>query len=118
VLNASEAMPDGGRIRIGGSAVPDDAPQEPANSSRNRAMERRKSGSVEISVTDNGIGVLPEAMERVFDPFFTSKDDGSGLGLAAVHQIVEEHGGNVRFESVAGEGTIVRVRFPRGEVAA
>ena len=72
---------------------------------------------VEIVVSDNGLGVLPETLERVFDPFFTTKDNGSGLGLAAVHQIVEEHGGIVRFESRQGQGTTVRVRFPRGEVA-
>jgi len=118
VLNAAEAMPDGGQMRISAVAVDGPASQETATSDRNVALDQPKAGSVEIVVSDDGVGVEPETLERVFDPFFTTKDDGSGLGLAAVHQIVEEHGGVVRLSSAPGRGTTVTVRFPQAREGA
>jgi two-component system sensor histidine kinase PilS (NtrC family) len=112
LLNAVQAMPEGGRIRISVSEVGGE-PQEGASEGRNEA----KGGAafVEVAVADTGIGMAPEVLERIFDPFFTTRPDGSGLGLATVHRIVEANGGNLRVESSVGEGTVLRVRFPRRE---
>jgi two-component system sensor histidine kinase PilS (NtrC family) len=114
LLNAVQAMPEGGRIRISVGEV-GGQPQEGVSEGRNEA----KGGGafVEVAVADTGIGMAPEVLERIFDPFFTTRPDGSGLGLATVHRIVEANGGNLRVESSVGEGTVLRVRFPRREEA-
>ena len=73
---------------------------------------------VEIAVMDQGVGVSAEAAEHVFDPFYTTRPEGPGLGLATVHRIVEHHGGLVRLDRGCGEwSTVVRVRLSRAEVA-
>jgi two-component system sensor histidine kinase PilS (NtrC family) len=110
VLNACQAMPSGGRLRI--SARPAAEPEPQGGSREGRREVAEKSCGVEISVADEGIGIAPEVMERIFDPFFTTRREGSGLGLATVHRIVEEHGGSIRVESAPGKGTSVRVRLP------
>ncbi|MBW2289395.1 MAG: PAS domain S-box protein [Deltaproteobacteria bacterium] len=116
VLNASEAMPDGGRLRVVARGFPGELPQEFTSVDRSEALQPAKYGWAEIAVSDTGIGMSPDVCERVFDPFFTTKASGSGLGLAAVHRIVSEHSGTARLESVVGQGTTVRLRFPRAEV--
>jgi two-component system sensor histidine kinase PilS (NtrC family) len=115
VLNAAEAMAEGGGLLVSAGALPGEAPQASAHFDRNEAMEQKKSDWAEIAIADRGEGVPPDVVERIFDPFFTTKKRGSGLGLAAVHRIVEDHGGSVRLESTVGEGTTVRLRFPRSE---
>jgi two-component system sensor histidine kinase PilS (NtrC family) len=115
VLNAAQAMAEGGGLLVSAAALPGEAPQASVNVGRNEGMERKKSDWAEIAIADRGAGVPPDVLERVFDPFFTTKEQGSGLGLAAVHRIVEDHGGSVRLESTVGEGTTVRLRFPRAE---
>jgi len=116
VLNASEAMPEGGRLTVSTRAFPGELPQEFSKVDRNEALEPAKYGWAEIAVADTGMGIAPDVCERVFDPFFTTKSSGSGLGLAAVHRIISEHSGFAKLESVLGEGTTVRLRFPRAEV--
>jgi two-component system sensor histidine kinase PilS (NtrC family) len=113
VRNAAEAMPAGGRLLIAARRIPAAAPQDRPQGRRNE--ERGKSGWVEISVGDEGAGIAPEIRERIFDPFFTTKRGGSGLGLAAVHRIVEDHGGSIRLDSEPGRGTVVRLRLPGAE---
>lgn len=66
----------------------------------------------EIEVRDNGIGMDEETVARIFDPFFTLKEDGNGLGLAITHGIIEQHGGAVEVDSVLGQGTRFIVRLP------
>lgn len=75
---------------------------------------RHADGEVEVTVRDDGKGIAPEHMPRIFDPGFTTKGVGvgTGLGLAIVHQIVEEHGGRIEIESEPDRGTTVRVRLP------
>jgi signal transduction histidine kinase len=72
-------------------------------------------GQVEIVFRDTGAGIPPNVVDRIFDPFFSTKDvgHGTGLGLYLTHQIVEQHGGTIRVESKVGEGTTVTIRLPR-----
>ena len=69
-------------------------------------------GAVELRVSDTGGGIPPEAVARVFDPFYSTKERGTGLGLAFVQQVVQEHGGTVRCDSQPGRGTTFTLRFP------
>lgn len=68
-----------------------------------------------VSFADTGGGISPEQLGKVFEPYFTTKPTGSGLGLLIVHRIVREHGGEVEFESEEGEGTTVSIYLPRSE---
>ena len=67
---------------------------------------------IEIAVEDDGAGIPPEVLPRLFDPFFSTKEGGSGLGLALTQQIVRDHGGYLRVDSVVGRGTTFTVSVP------
>ena len=67
---------------------------------------------VVLSVADTGPGVAPETIERMFNPFFTTRRTGTGLGLAIVHRIVDAHGGHIRIQSKRHKGTVVVVELP------
>jgi len=67
---------------------------------------------VRISVKDNGPGIPPEQIASVFDPFFSTKESGTGLGLTLVQQVVQEHGGTVACSSEPGEGTVFKISLP------
>jgi two-component system NtrC family sensor kinase len=69
-------------------------------------------GAVEVQVRDTGGGVPPGDLTRIFEPFYSTKERGTGLGLAFTQQVVEEHGGTIRCESAVGEGTTFTLRFP------
>jgi PAS domain S-box-containing protein len=73
---------------------------------------RRSSDRVEIDVEDNGSGISDDRRERVFEPFFTSKGHGTGLGLAVVKQVIEAHGGHVWFDTSEGQGTTFHLSLP------
>jgi CheY-like chemotaxis protein len=102
-VNARDAMPDGGTIRIR-------TENAPASGS-----EAIAGPSVAISVIDTGHGIPPEAIERVFDPFFTTKPPGkgTGLGLSQVYGFVKQSSGNIEISSRPGEGTTVRFWLPK-----
>lgn len=108
LLNAAQAMPDGGRMRL--AAAPIRAPQGAGPKGRN--VHEEALAQVEITVSDTGVGIRPDVLERVFDPFFTTKPKGSGLGLPTVHRIIEDHGGSLRIESEVGQGTAIHIRLP------
>ena len=92
-LNACQAMPDGGTLRIGC-----------------RAAARKR---VEIEVEDTGMGIPPENLNRIFDLYFTTKEKGSGIGLSMVYRIVQLHDGDVEVQSTPGRGTTFKLVFPQ-----
>jgi PAS domain S-box-containing protein len=102
--NALDAMPTGGRLtlRVGWADAGGVAPR------RHGAGARR----VRIEIADSGVGIAPGDADRVFNPFFSTKDGGTGLGLALTHKIVEDHGGSIDFRSLTGAGTTFRLDIP------
>jgi signal transduction histidine kinase len=68
--------------------------------------------TVEIAVTDSGAGISPEVGRRLFEQFFTTKPQGTGLGLSISRQIVEEHGGKIRWSSAPGTGATFTMALP------
>jgi two-component system, NtrC family, sensor kinase len=89
--NSAEAMPAGGPVRIATRAVP---------------------GGGEIEVEDHGTGLPPEVEAQLFRPFFTTKPDGTGLGLSSSQRSIEAHGGQIRYQTRPGEGTTFVVFLP------
>ena len=67
---------------------------------------------VRIEIEDTGIGIRADDADRVFNPFFSTKDGGTGLGLALTHKIVVDHGGSIDFRSASGGGTTFRIELP------
>jgi two-component system sensor histidine kinase PilS (NtrC family) len=79
-----------------------------------RVEARRAADQATITVEDDGPGISPDRLTRIFDPFYTTKQKGTGLGLATSHAVVAEHGGRIDLESEVGKGTKVVVRLPTG----
>jgi two-component system nitrogen regulation sensor histidine kinase GlnL len=71
--------------------------------------------AIAVEISDDGPGVRSEDLEKLFTPFYTTRDRGTGLGLALCHKLVEEHRGSLRLQSRFGEGTTVRVVLPAAE---
>lgn len=90
VLNAVQAMPQGGTLTV---------------SAQNITPSSNASRSVSISLADTGTGIPENALQRIFDPYFTTKPQGNGLGLATSYSIIKKHGGEIKVESTVGEGT-------------
>jgi two-component system sensor histidine kinase PilS (NtrC family) len=116
LVNAAQAMPQGGAVRIETRASAGRSPQEGRSSGR---MDEDKPVWAEITVLDQGAGIPKEIVDRVFDPFFTTKAGGTGLGLAIVHRVIAEHHGVVRVERGSrGFRTAIRLSLPRAELAS
>lgn len=112
LLNAAQAMPGGGVLRL--SACPREEPRAQDEMEPIRTMQEAQGApGVEICIADTGVGIAPEVLEHIFDPFFTTKPAGTGLGLATVHRIVESNGGRLWVESAVGVGTTFRIWLPR-----
>jgi signal transduction histidine kinase len=91
VTNASQAMPDGGTITLGALL---------------------EEGLVKLTFRDQGSGISPDNIGKIFQPYFTTKDVGIGLGLAITERIIKEHGGGIEVESTVGTGTTITVSLP------
>jgi len=89
--NALQAMPDGGDLQV--ELVATDQ-------------------SLSVLFRDTGQGINAEQMSRIFNPYYTTKSTGTGLGLVIVERIVREHGGDLSVESDVGHGTLIRLSFP------
>jgi len=96
ILNALDAMPGGGRLMI--NAHPD-----------------FKANETVVSFLDTGEGIAPENLNKMFTPFFSTKEDGVGLGLCLAHQVISYHKGRINIESKLGQGTDIIVRLPFSE---
>jgi signal transduction histidine kinase len=99
IINARQAMPRGGRLTI-------------------EVRDNPRSQMAEVSVCDTGVGIPPEQLRLIFEPFYTTKEPdgeghgGSGLGLSVCRQIIEQHHGRIRVESVIGKGSKFTVKLP------
>jgi len=101
ILNAIQAMKGGGSMAIA-----------------TRPYAQDQGGQfVQVEIRDTGVGIPKENLDHIFDPFFTNKDEGSGLGLSISHQIVQEHGGHIAVESQVGTGTAFFINIPIGKPA-
>ncbi|GEJ58791.1 hybrid sensor histidine kinase/response regulator [Anaeromyxobacter diazotrophicus] len=109
ILNAVQAMPGGGTVAIGAAELDVAAGARPP-------LEPGR--YVEFTVRDTGVGVPPEHLGKIFDPYFTTKASGTGLGLATVYSIVKRHGGHVTAESAPGAGATFHVFVPAASGAA
>ena len=69
-----------------------------------------------IEIIDNGIGISKEKVVKIFEPYFTTKKSGHGIGMMIVHRIMRDHGGEVGIDSKEGSGTIVTLNFPRKSI--
>jgi signal transduction histidine kinase len=136
IRNAAEAMPDGGTISLAaqgvggngqtgnraighlGSESKSDVDAGSSDCQIAKLPRCQVAESVEVTVTDSGVGIAPEDRERVFEPFFTSKEGGTGLGLAISREIAVEHGGTLACESVPGNGATFRLTLPTAEVGS
>jgi two-component system NtrC family sensor kinase len=93
VLNGFEAMPAGGSLRL-------------------RCAPSGNGRHIELTCEDTGVGIPPDRLAKIFDPFFSTKEMGTGLGLSVVYGIVERHGGTIDIRSDVGKGTTVVIRLP------
>jgi len=93
ILNAAEAMTKGGSLTI-------------------RSVRAADGQSIVVSLADTGPGIPEEVRERIFDPFYTTKEHGTGLGLSISYGIVEQHGGTISVDSSLGKGSIFTIQLP------
>jgi PAS domain S-box-containing protein len=104
VLNADEAMPGGGTVTISTRNVP------AGEAESHEGLDRRD--YVAITIRDRGVGIPPENLGKIYDPYFSTKEKGRGLGLATAYSIVRNHDGRIEVSSEVGSGTAVTVLLP------
>jgi len=104
VINAKQAMPDGGKLSVEALNVIIESGD---------LIDNLESGEyIKVSITDQGIGIPEKIIDKVFDPFFSTKSSGSGLGLATCYSIIQKHKGHITVSSVAGEKTTFTIYLP------
>jgi len=96
-INSIQAIPDGGRIRVITSLHTD---------------SENHGGYVQIEISDTGSGIPQDELDKIFNPFYTTKHEGVGLGLAICHRIIEDHQGNIHLQSQEGLGTTFTISLP------
>jgi len=103
VAAACESLGEQGRVKVNTRVITDFHLVEGGHGDGKMAV---------VEIRDNGCGIKEEELEKIFTPFFTTKQKGSGLGMAISLKIIEEHGGLLRIDSAPGEGTTVAVLLP------
>ncbi|HMQ50625.1 MAG TPA: PAS domain S-box protein [Anaerolineae bacterium] len=98
VINAQQAMPNGGIITLSVSNI-----------------ETSEGKYVQITVQDEGVGIAPQHLDKIFDPYFTTKRTATGLGLAVTHSIISKHNGTITVDSQLNRGTIFTIRLPAAQ---
>jgi signal transduction histidine kinase len=93
ILNAIEAMPEGGTLSINSKWTAE---------------------TLQLEITDTGKGIAEDQIKKIFEPFYTTKEQGLGLGMAYAKKILEEHGGSISLDSKSGEGTTIHIIRPAG----
>jgi PAS domain S-box-containing protein len=106
VINAMQAMPEGGEINVKAENI---------SVGTENAYLINEGDYVRITIEDHGIGIKKEHLQKVFDPYFTTKQKGSGLGLAIVYSIIKKHNGYISVESDQGTGTTFEMLIPASE---
>jgi PAS domain S-box-containing protein len=109
VMNADQSMPEGGMLSIRAENVRLDA-----ENSRSLAA----GDYVKITIVDSGIGISREHLSKIFDPYFTTKETGSGLGLATSYMIIKKHGGDITVDSEQGRGSTFTIHLPASKQVA
>lgn len=109
IINAVQSMSVGGRIRVSAKLI------ESADDSE-APLDRGT--YVRLSIQDEGLGIAEDALPKVFDPYFTTKSEGSGLGLATAYSIAKNHGGAITVESELGVGSIFHLYLPASDAVA
>jgi signal transduction histidine kinase len=104
ILNAADAIPAGGTITI--------SVDEVTSHERLPEIETGPSRWLHWQVSDTGVGISPSVLDRIFEPLFTTKKQGTGLGLAVAQQIIKAHGGHLCVETTVGRGTTFHVFLP------
>ena len=102
VLNGIQSIDTEGKISIEAVARPADASNRP--------------GTIELAISDTGVGIPPEHLDRIFRPFYTTKRGGTGLGLSLCRRIISQHGGTLTVESKMKQGSRFLIRLPLREV--
>ncbi|MBI5204174.1 MAG: PAS domain S-box protein [Nitrospirae bacterium] len=106
IINAQQAMPEGGIIKVKAENITADA---------EHPLPLKGGKYLKISIKDHGIGISEEHLAKIFDPYFTTKQEGSGLGLASAYSIIKKHDGHITAESKLGEGTTFYIYLPASE---
>lgn len=107
VINADQAMPGGGQLRIVAENL--ETPELPN-------LPILQAGRyIRITIADQGVGIPSDCLERIFDPYYTTKQHGNGLGLATVHSIINRHGGGIKVVSEISRGTIFTIWLPASD---
>ncbi|MBC8318679.1 MAG: PAS domain S-box protein [Desulfobulbaceae bacterium] len=104
IINAKQAMPEGGKIQINCSNIEDAAAES--------LLSIHDGKFVCIRIQDTGIGIPKEIIDKIFDPYYTTKQQGSGLGLAVCHSIINKHDGHISVQSSPGKGTTFTIYLP------
>ena len=102
-INAKQSMPNGGTLTIDAENVKD---------IKSNARKNLSGDYLKITIMDEGVGITHKNIEQIFDPYFTTKQSGSGLGLATVHSIITKHNGHISLESQVGKGTTFTIYLP------
>jgi len=106
MINAQQAMPEGGTIHVGAENTVS------SGITATQGLILDKGEYIKISITDHGTGIPADHLKKVFDPYFTTKERGTGLGLATCHSIIKKHGGYITVESAVGQGTTFYIYLP------